>query len=324
MRFAMRDVLRLVMATIVCLGAGCGERPTSLQSAPKIAVLQYGSHEVIDEVAAGIEERYRTIYGNADGLSFFNGNFDDNTLQLLATQMVSSDAEVLIAITTPASQVLMGTNRGTKPFVFTFVSNAADLGYTGPGSLRNATGLSDHVAYQKTRRLIEQVAPEAKEVGYLLTQGETNAVAVHEGYLDAFAQSPLTIRTGTVTRATDVRLAAETLAPFVDCFLFGGDNTVKSELGALFDVAGRHALPVFASDETSVADGALAGYSVDYSGMGRRTLEIAALVAGGADPNKIPLEIFTADRLILNRNVAERLGFELDRELTSDASRVIE
>lgn len=310
---------------LLALG-GCVPESSETQdheATPSIAILQYGTHPVIDAVVDGFRGRMQILFGDRATITSYNANFDLTTAGTLSKQMVVSDADILISVTTPASGQLIGANRGEKPLVFTFVSEPADLGYSGPGTLPSTTGLSDQVDYVGTLDLIRNFLPDARKIGYLLTRGESNALAVHRGFQSVALERGFEIVTATIGQATDIRPAAETLAPDVDLFLIGGDNTVASALDAVLNTALARNTPVFACDQESAVRGAIASLSVDYEGMGQRTADLCAILLAGADPNRIPVEQFVASRLIVNMKSASLIGLRVPENVVASADSLI-
>lgn len=299
------------------------QQPQGQAKPKRIAVLQLGKHSVIDKVVSGIEDRSKEIYGPKAHVEIYNANFNFNELSILANQMVASGPDVVVGVTTPASGELIGANRGALPMVFTFVSEPKDIGYTGPGTPPNTTGLSDLVEYKKTLAMIRNVMPNAKTIGYLLTKSENNAVTIHTEFEKLAPQFGFTIKTVTINSSQDVKQAAEMLVGSVDVFLFGGDNTIASVLNNLIDTARAKRVPVFACDEESVEKGAVAAYSVPYYEMGRRTTDFCGLILSGATPAAIPYETWRGTKLVVNAKIASELGVTLPTFLVDIADRVV-
>lgn len=302
---------------------GCSEKSQKNKSFHKVAIIQLGTHDVIDSVVAGFERKMKESYGGNATITKYNGNFDMNTIGIMAKQMVASDADILVSVTTPASGVLIGSNRGLHPLVFTFVSQPKEIGYTGMKSLKNTTGLSDQVDYKRTLKMIRLFMPKARKIGYLLTRSESNALAIHEGFQKYASEEGFKIVTATIGHATDIRTAAESLAPNVDLFLFGGDNEIASAIDVLINTVRGRKLPIFACDENSVEKGAVAAYSVDYNKMGDKTAEICIKILNGENPEIIPLEVFNGTRLIINEKSAREVGILIPSPIYSTAEKII-
>lgn len=319
----LRRRVGILFSTVLLLGTPSCDRPDVEQQSREVAVLQLGSHPVIDQVVEGFRERMQEIFAAGTApIRVFNANFDNQSLVTQARQAVLSDAAVLVGVTTPASVTLAGANRGSKPLVFTFVTDPRAMGYEGPGTLQNVTGLSDQVDFAGVLDLIAKLQPNAKRIGYLLTQSESNAQMIYEGFSRLARERGLEIRTAVLSGPGDVRTASETLAQTVDCFLFGGDNNVAGNLEALIDVATRHNKPVYANDTESVERGAVAAISVDYITMGRRTADVVALALAGAELDRLAPQVYTADQLVLNSSAAARHGIQIPADVRAMATHI--
>ena len=314
-----------IVLPIFCISCKDKTSDTSKVSFPesRIAVLQLGTHSVIDTVVKGLQDRTTELYGSNVNVKVYNANFDIAALSMLANQMVASKPSVLVGVTTPAAGQLVGANRGIYPLVFTFVSNPEDIGYFGKGSKPNVCGLSDKVEYKKTLSMIRHIMPDAKEIGYILTRSENNAVTIHKEFSEIAPDYAFTIKTVTINNSQDVRQAAELLVKSSDLFLFGGDNQIMSVINSLIDTANAHKIPVFACDEESVKKGAAAAYSVPYYEMGRRTADYCGLILSGANPDRVPVEVFTGTKLIINTLACQSLGLDIPQLLIDNADVLV-
>jgi len=323
-----KNIIAFLLLVSVILNSSCknknGDSVTPQNNPTTIAILQFGSHPVIDTVTEGFEERINQIFKNIE-IKKYNGNFDISTINILSEQMVASKADILVSVTTPASSMLVGANRGLKPLIFTFVSNPIDIGYSVPRGLKNTTGISDKVDCINTMRLIRDILPKAKRIGYLLTRNEANAISIYEDFKELESEYEMKIFTAEIGNSIDIRIAAESLiTKNIDLFLFGGDNNIASSISVLVDVANGNNIPIIACDEQSIESGALIGYSVDYKSMGKRTAEICGLVVAGANPQDLPVEEFIASKLIINMKVAKQLGIILPESVLEKANRLLE
>lgn len=284
----------------------------------KISLLQLGKHPVIDEVVDGFEHRVIELYGKNCILKKYNGGFDIATVSNLSRQMVASNSDLLVSVTTPASAQLAGVNRGKLPLVFTFVSNPVDIGYTEEG-LKNTTGLSDKVDYEKTLQLIRNVLPKSQKIGYLITRSESNANEVLKGFKKYAPSYGFEIVVASITHPTDIRIATNSIASKVDLFLFGGDNNIASSIEVLINSSKENNKPTFACDEQSIKRGAIAGYSVDYYLMGKETADICKRILDGEVADSIEVKNFKSSKLIINMESVNKLGIQIDSSIINQA-----
>ncbi len=284
------------LAVPLCLlaAAACAPpQPAPQARSHRVAVVQLGVHPIINMVRDGLEKRLHELFGEDVSITLFNGNFDSSALQQGAIQAIGGNFDAVVPLTTPAAQAVVAVRDGRTPIVFSFVTEPASLGYFGPGSLPKITGLADNVPYDQMLRLIRDVFGRDVTIGYLLTTSEANAITIHAEFAKRAATYGLRLVTANITSTADVQQAASALAGTADAFLVGGDHTVVSAVDALLTVAQAHGKPVFACDRSSIEKGAVAGATVDYGSMGERTAEIVAFVLAGANPERLPVEIFS-------------------------------
>jgi signal transduction histidine kinase len=98
------------------------------------------------------------------------------------------------------------------------------------------------------------------------------------------------------------------------------------------DVAGQHffmsqlaemlapsaGVPVYVLGGSSIGSGALGGVVVDPEDLGARTGQLALRVLGGADPEKVPIEVATRGTTMLDWRALRRWGIK-DNRLPADA-----
>ena len=290
---------------------------------PVVRVIQLGNHAVIDRVVTAFDVRIRQLYGTNVDLKYLNANFDSTAISVLSDQAVGANPDVIVGITTPVCMILRGANNGLYPFVFSFVSEPEDIGYFGAGSLPNVTGLSDRVEPRATLKLIRAAMPSAKNIGYILTKSDRSAATIHESFLKYAEEYGFQIRSVLVDGAEDVQKGSEMLAASSDLILFGGDNVIAGVIGVVIEAARNKKLPVFACDEQSVEKGAVMALSVPYEDMGSRTADYCGMIIGGAAPDKVPCEVFTGSRLVVNIKACQAVNLQPDNSILALAARVI-
>jgi len=278
----------------------------------KVAILKLGTHELIDQVEVAIIKKLKEKYGDGVEISQYNGNFQQETIRQSVIQIIHSNVDLAIPITTSATSELVNASNGSHAIIFSFVSNPEEVW----GKERNrpdyVSGTSDQLDYEKNVDLIMRLFPNVKTIGYLVNESEPNArdglvkmkkLAVKKGF---------SLSVAGVSTPADVMNASRAIVSSVDVFLVGGDNTVVGGLGALLTVAGHANVPVFAVENTSVKDGALAAYGVDYNELGVATANMAISVLEGVDPGEMPVNYFSKTKLYVNSKAAKKFGVEAE------------
>lgn len=273
-----------------------------------IGILQFGNHPVLDSIEKGIKDRLNVFYADNLNITTYNGNFDGSALSHYSEKLQSGTFDVVVAISTPASLAYQGINDGTKPFIFTFVTNPKQIGYSQQGSIKNATGLSNQTDYHGTLELMRILNPKGKSYGYLVSSREPNAVFIKDKFVELGKTYGISFKIAEITQESEVGIVAEKLATSVDGFLIGGDHHVVKASKALVSVADFHSIPVFSVDGSTVNNGVVAASTIDFYEMGERTAEYVAFILSGAMAESLPLEEYSVFHTILNRKALVNHG----------------
>jgi len=83
-------------------------------------------------------------------------------------------------------------------------------------------------------------------------------------------------------------------------------------------------IPVFASENNSVEQGAIATLGIDYYQLGKQTGSMAAKILNGADPSEMSVESSEELKLYINKSSADRIGLEVPAELMDTADTIFE
>lgn len=310
-----------IVAVLTSVMQGCKDSNTTPASSPhvrRVAILQQGKHSIIEQVVSGCEKRLIDLYGDQVKVTKKNGGGDDSVLRQEAMNILIGNYDVIITIATAPSLAILGNSDGKTPVVFTFVTNPSTIGYSGPGSLPNVTGLINGTGFDGTLEALTQMVKPVKRIGYLVST-EPNARYILATFKEKAKQRGLELIVSNIQSGRDVPQAARSIASDVDCFLVGGDHTLVNSIDPLLDVAELFKKPVFAVDEGSVVKGAIAASTINYSKMGARTAEVVSFILAGASPNKLKPEDYENFELVINTNACSRLGLTIPESISRSA-----
>lgn len=315
-------LLGLTLLALVAGGTACQQKPPAI---PTVAIYTLVSHPILDASIAGIKagldragysgEKVRIVEVNA------NGEMDK--LNGFAQQLLAAKPNIIVPVSTPVTQAVAKEAGAAQQIVFSTVTNPADVGMDR--SPPNMTGVSDAVNYEANIALIQELFPKARTIGIVYNPGERNSQFGVAQVKQIAAARGLTLKEATVSRSEEVSEAARALAPNVDCFYVGSDNTVVTALAGLLRAADEKKRPVIASDQGSVSQGALAAVSVDYRRLGEKVGEIVAgLLTSGAMAGSVAPVQYLGNDLILNQAAAAKLGITFPDSVRTRASQVIQ
>ena len=146
----------------------------------KVGILQYVTHDALDEIERGIVDGLKDAGYSGDNikLTVLNAEGDQSKIQTMSKQLVAAKNDVVIGIATPAAQGLASATKDI-PVVMGAISDpvGAKLVKNLKKPEGNVTGVSNQVPIKQTVELIQEVTPSAKTIGVLYASSEDNSVS---------------------------------------------------------------------------------------------------------------------------------------------------
>ncbi|WP_137133824.1 ABC transporter substrate-binding protein [Rhizobium sp. FKY42] len=293
-----------------------------------VAVTAIVEHPALDAARDGVKQALAEAgYKEGENLKFVYQSAQGNpgTAAQIARQFVGDAPNVIVPISTPSAQAIVGATRDI-PIVFTAVSDpvGAQLikDMEKPG--RNVTGLSDMLPVADHLALIKEITPNAKTIGYIYNSAEANSVSTLAALKAAAHKAGLKVVESVATKSAEVQGATRALVGKADVIYVPTDNTIVSAFEAAAGVAAEAKLPLYAADTDSVARGAIAALGFNYFDVGKQTGQIVVRVLKGEKPGDIPAKVAVGTDLVLNKKAAAAVGLTLPESATKRATKIIE
>lgn len=293
-----------------------------------VAVTAIVEHPALDAARDGVKAALADAgYKDGENLKFLYESAQGNpgTAAQIARQFVGEEPSVIVPISTPSAQAVVSATRDI-PVVFTAVSDpvGAQLvkDVAKPG--RNVTGLSDMSPVAEHIKLIKEISPNAKSIGFLYNTAETNSVSILAALKEEAAKNGMTVVESVATKSAEVQGAARGLVGRADVFYIPTDNTIVSAFEAAVGVAEEAKIPLYAADTGSVDRGAVAALGFNYYDVGKQTGVIVARILKGEAPGDIPVTVAAGTDLVINKGAATRMGVTLPEAIVSRATRTVE
>ena len=288
----------------------------------KVGLVQFMDHASLNQIAESFTARLDEI-GEEKGVTFnyadysFNGQGDGSVLNQIGAQLVSDDVDVIVAIATPAAQIMQSVTEDTEiPIVFSAVTDPAGAGLVesneAPG--KNITGTSDMLNTNAIMDLIFAADPDADKIGLLYSKSEdasTVPIADAKAYLNEKGVEYVE-KTGTTT--DEVNAAVDALvAAGVDAIFTPTDNTVMNAELAIYEKLQDAGVPHYAGADSFALNGAFLGFGINYADLGTATADmVAQILTEGADPSALPVQTFDNGIATINTETADALGMDTD------------
>ena len=304
--------------------------PADAQGTKTVAIISMNDTpqlmEVKDGVTAGLAER-----GYVDGknikIDFQSAQGNFGTAQQIARQFVGEDADVIVSITTPASQAVVAATKDI-PIVFTTVTDPLRAkiitSFKHPGG--NVTGVSDLVPTERQIDVVKEILPKLQTLGLLYDPSLDNSRSTVDSIKELAKTKGFKTVESTAMGLNNVAAAAQNLVGKVDAIFVPNDTTVYSAFEAVVKVAQDTKTPLFTAERRSVERGAIATVGYDFGEMGKVTARYVERVLKGEKPGDIDAMYMKDDpnslSLYVNKESAETMGVTVPQAVLSRATHV--
>jgi putative ABC transport system substrate-binding protein len=269
------------------------------------------------------------INGRNIQLDYRWGGAIADRMRLFAKELVRSDPDVLVAISTVATAVLQAETH-TIPIVFAQVSDPVGSGFVttlaSPGG--NITGFINLEASLsgKWLKLMSEIAPSVSRVAFLFNP-QTAPFARY--YLDTFRSAASELAVEPIE--APVHSAADLEAFVTKLGREGGaglivmsDSSMRLHGKLISSLADRYRMPTIYPFRFFVVEGGLMSYGIDAADLLRGAASYVDRILRGKKPNELPVQLPTKFELIINLKTAKALGLVIPQTLLATADEVIE
>jgi putative ABC transport system substrate-binding protein len=292
----------------------------------EIGISQFVEHPSLDLAREGFIDQLAEegfVEGENLKIDLQNAQADFSTAQTIAQRFRQNGLDLVLAIATPSAQTAANVISNT-PVLITAVTDPVEAGVVetmeAPGA--NVTGTTDMNPVAEQLELIKDFLPDLKTVGILYNPGEVNSVVQVDLAKEKAEEMGIEIEEGTVSNSSEVSLAVSSLIGSVDAIYVPTDNIIVSAMPTVLQTAYNNQVPVFASENNSVEQGAIATLGIDYYQLGKQTGSMAARILNGAKPAEMPVESSAELKLYINQKSASEIGLEIPAELLESADEI--
>ena len=332
----MKKIVSVAMvAAMAATLAGCGGAASSSAPASSAAasaadsaaaktytvgICQLVQHVALDAATQGFKDALTAKLGDAVKFDEQNASGDSANCATIVNGFVSNDVDLILAnATAPLQAAAQAT--ATIPVLGTSVTDyatALDISdWTGTVG-NNISGTSDLAPLDQQAAMIQELFPDAKNVGLLYCSAEPNSVYqcdVMEGYLTDMG---FTVSRFAFTDTNDVTSVAQTAADASDVIYIPTDNTAASNTEAIANVLLPAKVPAVTGEEGICSGCGVATLSISYYDLGYATGEMAAkILTEGADVSAMPVQYAPNVTKKYNAANCEALGLTIPDDYTA-------
>lgn len=280
----------------------------------KVGIVQLVQHEALDAATQGFQDKLKELV-EADGGSvefdLQNASGDSANCATIVNGFVSSGVNLIMANATAALQAAQAATADI-PILGTSVSDyGTALGvtdWTGKTGT-NISGTTDLAPLDGQAEMLQELFPDAKNVGLLYCSGEPNSAYQINTIKPILEGMGYTCTEYAFTDSNDVASVAQNAASASDVIYIPTDNTAASCTEAIANVVLPAKVPVVAGEQGICSGCGVATLSIDYYELGQITGEMAYdILVNGSNPGDMEVQPAPNFTKMYNAANCEALG----------------
>lgn len=309
-----------LVAALAASMMGCG---SSGNGTYNIGVCQLVQHPALDAATEGFQAALSEKLGDAVTFDVQNASGESANCATIVNGFVSSNVDLILANATAPLQAAASATADIPVLGTSITDYATALEITDWTGVvgNNISGTSDLAPLDQQAAMLNELFPDAKNIGLLYCSGEANSTyqcKVIEGYLKDYGYE---VTWYAFNDTNDVTSVAQTAADASDVIYIPTDNTAASNTEAIANVVIPAKVPVVAGEEGICAGCGVATLSISYYDLGYATGEMAYdILVNGADVKT--MEVKYAPNVTKEYNAAncEALGITIPDGYTAIAT----
>lgn len=290
------------------------ETPSAGAESYTVGICQLVQHEALDAATQGFKDALIEELGDAVVFDEQNAQNDSNTCSTIINGFVSGDVDLILANATPALQAAQaGTNE--IPILGTSVTEyGVALGIDGfDGTVGgNISGTSDLAPLTEQAAMLQELFPDAKNVGLIYCTAEANSQYQVDEVQKALEDMGYTCKQYGFSDSNDLSSVATTAVSENEVLYVPTDNTAASNAELLNNIAQPAKVPIIAGEEGICAGCGVATLSISYYDLGVGTGRMAAkILTGESDISTMPIEYAPQFTKKYNAELCDALGITI-------------
>lgn len=310
-----KQMLAIALSTAVAASGMCTSAVFAEESETyTVGICQLVQHDALDAATQGFKDALTEKLGDAVTFDEQNAQGDTNTCSTIINSFTSANVDLILANATPALQAAVaGTNEipilGTSVTEYGVALEIDDFDGTVGG---NVSGTSDLAPLDEQAAMLNELYPDAKNVGLLYCSSEANSQYQVDTVKTALEELGYTCELYAFSDSNDLSAVTTTAASESDVIYVPTDNTVASNTEIINNICLPAEVPVIAGEEGICAGCGVATLSISYYDLGVATGEMAAkILTGEADISEMPIEYAPQFTKKYNPTNCDALGLEI-------------
>ena len=314
----------LVLSLAACGGTDNSSTPAPDASTPAegaaaytVGICQQMTHDALDSATQGFKDALNEKLPGQVTFEEQDAGGEYANCGTIMDGFVAEGVDLILANATYPLQAAASAT-GDIPILGTSVTDYATAlsieDWTGTVG-GNISGTSDLAPLNQQAAMLQELFPDAENVGLLYCSGEPNSVYQVEtiqGYLEEMGY---TCTQYAFTDVNDLSSVAQTACDSSDVIYIPTDNTAAANTETIANVVIPAGVPVIAGESGICSGCGVATLSISYYDIGYKTGEMAAqILTGEADISTMPVEYAPNVTKMYNAANCEALGLTMPED----------
>lgn len=315
----LKKIAAVVLSTAMIMSlTGCG---SSAKTASKdggktynIGICQLVQHEALDAATKGFKDALQKKLGKKVKFDEQNAQGDSATCATIVNGFVSSNVDLILAnATAPLQSAAAATP--TIPILGTSITDyatALDIDDWSGKTGMNISGTSDLAPLEKQADMLNELFPDAENVGLLYCSAEANSKYQVDEMTKYLKKKGYKCTAYSFTDSNDVSTVTTTAAQKSDVMYIPTDNTAASNTEIINNICQPKKIPVIAGEEGICKGCGVATLSISYYDIGYKTGEMAYdILVNGKKVSDMDVEYAPKVTKEYNKDNCEKLGIKV-------------
>ena len=311
-----RKVLSVILTGAMVAGlAGTVTVHAEEQQTYNIGICQLVQHEALDAATEGFKDAVKEGLGE-ENVTFDeqNAQGDSATCSTIINNFVSSNVDLILANATASLQAAAaGTSDipilGTAVTEYGVALDLTDFDGTVGG---NISGTSDLAPLEDQAAMLNELFPDAKNVGLLYCSAEPNSAYQAKLFAEALEKDGIAYKEYTAADSNEIQSVVTNAVSECDALYIPTDNTMASNTEIINNICLPAKVPVIAGEQGICKGCGIATLSISYYDIGYKAGEMAYdILVNGADITTMKIESAPNVTKMYNPTICEELGITI-------------
>ena len=321
MKLSKKIVSLLTVTALAASLTACGSSngksgsDSSGKKTYKIGICQLVEHNALDAATKGFKKALTDKLGK-DNVEFDeqNAQGESTNCSTICNGFVTNGVDLIMANATGALQAAVSATNEI-PIVGTSVTDygtALNIKDWKGTSGTNVTGTADLAPLDQQAAMLNELFPDAKNVGLLYCSAEANSQYQVDTVKAELEKLGYTCEYYAFSDSNDLSSVATTATDASDVIYVPTDNTVASNTEIINNICLPAKVPVIAGEEGICQGCGVATLSISYYDLGYKTGEMAvSILQDGEDISKMAIEYAPKFTKEYNKDICDELGIEV-------------